>query len=73
MCFHSKQSKSAQTIEVRFKAKFEHPHSFVPGIYNGFSFPKTPIITTEKTAIIQMYHWDCYLLGQKIQPLEKTR
>jgi putative SOS response-associated peptidase YedK len=57
MCFHSKQSKSAQTIEARFKATFEQSNSFVPGIYNGFSFPKTPIITTEKTAIIQMYHW----------------
>jgi putative SOS response-associated peptidase YedK len=57
MCFHSKQSKSAQTIEALFKATFEQPKSFVPAIYNGFSFPQTPIITTEKSDVIQMYNW----------------
>ncbi len=45
MCFHSKQSKSAQELQNRFKAKFDKPDEFVPAIYNGFSHPKTPVIT----------------------------
>jgi putative SOS response-associated peptidase YedK len=57
MCFHSKQSLSAKKIEKRFKAKFENIDEFEPSIYNGFQFPKTPIITNEHPGKIQMYNW----------------
>ena len=48
MCFHSKQSKSAQELKLRFKAKFENEEEYQPTQYNGFQHPKTPIITIEK-------------------------
>ncbi len=47
MCFHSKQSQTAQALEHRFKAKVADGISIEPTIYNGFSFPKTPIITRQ--------------------------
>lgn len=58
MCFHSKQSKSAQTLEKRFKASLETVDCFAPTHhYNGFTFPKTPVITHENTSMIQMINW----------------
>ena len=58
MCFHSKQSKTAQQIENRFDAKFEDIKLFQPSShYNGFEFPKTPIITKEDASTIQMINW----------------
>lgn len=57
MCFHSKQSKSAQELEHRFKAKFDKGHSFLPAIYNGFQHPKTPVITNHQPERIQQIQW----------------
>ncbi len=57
MCFHSKQSKSAQELQNRFNAKFENETLFQPTIYNGFQFPKTPVITNKQTDTIQFYDW----------------
>lgn len=57
MCFHSKQSKSAQELKLRFKAKFENEEEYQPTQYNGFQYPKTPIITNEKNNTIQLYNW----------------
>lgn len=57
MCFHSKQSKSAQDLKNRFKAKFEDELKYTPSIYNGFKFPKTPVITNAEPDNIQMFNW----------------
>ena len=58
MCFHSKQSKEAQELENRFKAKIEDMSSFAPtDHYNAFAYPKTPIITDVKQDVIQHFHW----------------
>lgn len=57
MCFHSKQSKSAPELKDRFKATFEQEKFFQPAIYNGFQFPKTPVITHAEPEKIQLYHW----------------
>lgn len=58
MCFHSKQSKDAQTVEKRFNAKVKDVTSFNQSSeFNGFTFPQTPVITNENTNEIQMYHW----------------
>ena len=46
MCYHSKQTAEAQSLEKRFKAKFETDEYKVQPRYNGFTFPKTPVITT---------------------------
>lgn len=58
MCFHSKQSKKAQTVEKRFKAKVEDVAMFESETeFNGFTFPKTPIITNQNPEIIQHFNW----------------
>lgn len=57
MCFHSQQSKDAQTLEKRFKAKFVDVNQYNPSIYNGFSFPSTPVITNHKLHEIQLLNW----------------
>jgi putative SOS response-associated peptidase YedK len=57
MCFHSQQSKDAQTLEHRFSAEFVNPGIYQPGIFNGFNFPKTPVITHLEPSKIQMFNW----------------
>ena len=57
MCFHSKQTKSAQELEHRFDAKFEKAENYVPSIYNGFTFPQTPVITNKDKNKIQLFNW----------------
>ena len=57
MCFHSKQTKSAQELKHRFKAEFPNESLYKPTIYNGFQHPKTPIITNDKNKTIQMCSW----------------
>ncbi|MEE9349423.1 MAG: SOS response-associated peptidase family protein [Flavobacteriaceae bacterium] len=58
MCFHSKQTKKAQKLEHKFNAKIENIDVFTTSKhYNGFSFPKTPVITNEDVSKIQMMHW----------------
>ena len=57
MCFHSKQTKSAQELEHRFDAKFEKAENYVPSIYNGFTFPQTPVITNKEENKIQLFNW----------------
>lgn len=57
MCFHSQQSKSAQELEHRFDAKFESRASYQPAVYNGFQYPKTPVITHLEIHTIQLFHW----------------
>ncbi|PJB12110.1 MAG: SOS response-associated peptidase [Flavobacteriales bacterium CG_4_9_14_3_um_filter_40_17] len=57
MCFHSKQSTSAQELENRFKAKFESTECYSPQIHKGFQYPKTPVITNNDPEIIQLFNW----------------
>lgn len=58
MCFHSKQSKSAQELENRFCAKMlTIEPTTTSDHYNGFTFPKTPVIIDENPEIITHYHW----------------
>lgn len=58
MCFHTIQSKLALQIEKRFNAKIKDKKEFAPnGHINGFTFPKTPIITNEHPEIIEHYNW----------------
>lgn len=55
MCFHSKLSKSAQELRNRFCIKMDD--SFSPGIYNGFQYPATPVITNKAQDKIQLFNW----------------
>ncbi|MBG6062035.1 putative SOS response-associated peptidase YedK [Flavobacterium sp. CG_9.1] len=58
MCFHTIQNKLSKQIEKRFKAKISEKTSFATQEhFNGFAFPKTPIITNNHPEIIEHYNW----------------
>lgn len=58
MCFHSKQTKNAMAAEKRFNATVENLLIFQPSEHlNGFSHPKTPVITNNDETIIQHLQW----------------
>ena len=58
MCFHSKQSKDAQTVEKRFNAKIEEAALFESTEhFNAFAYPKTPIILDKEPGIIKHFNW----------------
>lgn len=59
MCFHTKQTKKAKALEKRFKAsvKDEEQLNLISSDYNGFDFPKTPIITKLEQDCIQLFNW----------------
>lgn len=72
MCFHSKQTKSAIEVENRFKAKIDDLALFQPQEnINGFTFPKTPIITDEKRNSIQHYNWGLIPSWSKDDDIQK--
>ena len=72
MCFHSKQTKSAQEVENRFNAKIEKKELFQSQEnINGFIFPKNPIITDEKPNIIQLYNWGLIPSWSKDEDIKK--
>jgi putative SOS response-associated peptidase YedK len=56
MCYHSKQTADAQSLEKRFNAKFD-TGEYTAQRYNGFTFPMTPVITNENSNLIQLYSW----------------
>ncbi|MEZ5045600.1 MAG: SOS response-associated peptidase [Chitinophagaceae bacterium] len=72
MCFHSKQSKLAQEVQNRFKAKFENEALFTPTIYNGFQFPKTPVITNKQPGKIQLFNWGLIPYWAKDDSIKKN-
>lgn len=72
MCFHSKQSKSAQELQNRFNAKFDNEALFTPNIYNGFQHPKTPVITDKKPDTIQFYNWGLIPFWAKDDSMRKN-
>lgn len=58
MCYHTRQNKSIQAVEKRFRAKVERPEFFNEhAVYNGFSFPITPVILNSSPAVIREIGW----------------
>jgi len=57
MCFHSQQSKTAQELKHRFGVTFKDESQYSPAVYNGFQYPKTPIITNKESDTIQLFNW----------------
>jgi putative SOS response-associated peptidase YedK len=58
MCFHTKQTKDAKALAQRFDASFPEQASYQTTThYNGFDYPKTPIINHLRPDLIQLYHW----------------
>lgn len=57
MCFHSQQNKSPQEIAKRFNLKAKDVPPNVVGVFNGFEFPETPVITNKGPERVQLYSW----------------
>jgi putative SOS response-associated peptidase YedK len=58
MCFHSKLTQKASSIEQRFNAKMIQSDRYQSMTdINGFAHPSTPIITNSDASIIQFYEW----------------
>jgi putative SOS response-associated peptidase YedK len=72
MCFHSKQSKSAQELKQRFNAKFKDENLYQPNIYNAFQHPKTPIITNKQPDEIQLFNWGLIPYWAKDNTIKKN-
>jgi putative SOS response-associated peptidase YedK len=72
MCYHTKQTKSAQELRHRFNAKFDNIEEYRPSVYNGFQHPKTPIITNQKTDTIQLYNWGLIPFWAKDDGIKKN-
>lgn len=84
MCFFSKQSKDAITVEKRFNAAIDQKDLFAPREFiNGFTFPLTPVITNESPSRISHLQWGLipfwakddsikkYTLNAKIETIRK--
>lgn len=72
MCFHAKQSKTAQELQHRFKAAFDHPQAYRPSVYNGFQHPKTPVKTNLKPQAIQLFQWGLIPFWAKDDSIKKN-
>ncbi len=71
MCFFSKLSQPLSQIEQRFKAKAIDTQKFEPSPYNGFSFPKTPVITNLSQDKIQFFQWGLIPSWSKDEGIKK--
>jgi putative SOS response-associated peptidase YedK len=58
MYFYKKQTKKATEIEFRYNAFFEDPAQFITsGLISGFTFPRTPVITSTEQKLIRHFNW----------------
>lgn len=72
MCFHSKQTKSAQEVQYRFEALLDDLNEFQAQSHiNGFEFPKSPIITDVNPKVITHYHWGLIPSWSKDEDIKK--
>lgn len=72
MCFHSKQSKTAEELSKHFNADFNHDSRYEPGIYNGFNFPETPVITGCTPEKIETFKWGLIPYWAKDEHIKKS-
>ena len=59
MCFHNSLSKTAQEVKNRFKAKYDETGVLFEPVFHAtaFTFPKWPVITTDKPETLQLFNW----------------
>jgi putative SOS response-associated peptidase YedK len=72
MCFHSKQSKDAQSLDKRFKAKVTTSESVTSERFNGFVHPKTPVIAHTSPDAIQLFSWGLIPFWAKDKSIQKN-
>ena len=60
MCYNTKQSRKAEDLKKRRNSKISAVSEelvLFSGVFNGFTFPKTPVITNLNPDEIQLFHW----------------
>jgi putative SOS response-associated peptidase YedK len=57
MCYHTHLSASLAELEKQFNSKFHQHPTYIPGRFNGFTFPITPVITTQDPHVLQLFEW----------------
>lgn len=57
MCYHNRQLKSPQDIAKRFNLDPDNIPKHVTGTFNGFDFPKTPVISDNAMNKVQLFDW----------------
>lgn len=60
MCYHTKQTQEENKVKRRFAATMMYPEQaglLTSSHWNGYDFPRTPVITNEAPSQIQFYHW----------------
>lgn len=81
MCYHTKQTKDAQTVQNRFNKPIKNIDLFTTTEhYNGFAKPITPVITIEEPSFINLAKWGFLaswqpapLLNAKIETLHELK
>lgn len=72
MCYYTKQTKDATSLEKRFKANIKHKQIFKPQErINGFQHPYTPVITNNLPAQIQHLQWGLIPAWSKTDDIKK--
>lgn len=72
MCFHTKLTKSEEELQKRFDAKLEPANASNFGLFNGFTHPKTPIITHNEMQKIQWFEWGLIPHWAKDEAIQKN-
>lgn len=81
MCYHTKQTKDAQSVQKRFKKEILNLDLFEPSNhFNGFAKPITPVILNNDVEHINMVQWGfpaswqpAPLLNAKIETLDSLK
>ena len=66
MCFYSRQTKKAIELINRYHTRIVNELQFkIANEYNGFAFPKTPVITNKDKSVIDHLQWGLIPLWAK--------
>lgn len=57
MCYTTKLEQDQKKLAKRFKTNPTAYNNVINQIFNGFNFPKTPVITNQLPQSIEWYHW----------------
>jgi putative SOS response-associated peptidase YedK len=83
MCYHTTQKKTKKELAERFKVELNKDLDISGELFNGFTFPKTPVISSKKKNKIELFQWGLipnwskdksiqqYTLNAKIETLDE--
>ncbi len=72
MCFNYQLEIDIAATEARYNAKVKDPGLFNTGNFNGFTFPRLPVITNKEPDLIQFYSWGLIPFWAKDREIQKN-